>query len=83
MNYHKTKLTIGTLYHYIGPRIMYSMSSGFQVIQAKEPFVLLETSKTTYDTLYRIKVLSSQGVIGWIDVNNVDAQFREYSDKPW
>ena len=97
MNYHKTrptryrktKLTIGTLYHYIGPRRMYSMSSGFQgppmdaVIQAGEPFVLLETSKTTYDTLYRIKVLSTQGVIGWIDVNNVDAQFREYSDKPW
>jgi len=53
------------------------------LIQAGEPFVFLEASKTTYDTLYRIKVLSTQGVIGWIDVNNVESQFREYSDKPW
>ena len=52
-------------------------------IKAGEPFVLLEASKKTYITLYRIKVLSSQGIVGWIDVNNVDAQFREYSDKPW
>jgi hypothetical protein len=81
---HIEKLKIGGLYQYCGRRRLFenATSAGSNgLIEAKEPFVLLEYSRNGIEII--LKVLTSKGIIGWIDVNNNQEQLREYSEEPW
>jgi hypothetical protein len=83
------KLKIGGLYQYCGRRRLFENATNERLlfiagsdglIEAKEPFVLLEYSRNGIEII--LKVLTSKGIIGWIDVNNQE-QLREYSEEPW
>ena len=53
------------------------------VVEAKVPFVLLQYKPYgTKNQYLSIKILTTKGIIGWIDVNN-NVHFREYSEEPW
>lgn len=87
---HIEKLKIGGLYQYCGRRRLFENATNERLlfiagsdglIEAKEPFVLLEYSRNGIEII--LKVLTSKGIIGWIDVNNNQEQLREYSEEPW
>ena len=69
-------LEIGGLYHYITPRrIVFFGPQGEilisekedELIQVNEPFVLLEIIRSDKKNTFRFKILSSKGIIGYID----------------
>ncbi len=87
---HIEKLKIGKLYQYYERRRLFEnatnerllfIAGSDRLIEAKEPFVLLEYSRNGIEII--LKVLTSKGIIGWIDVNNSQEQLREYSEEPW
>jgi hypothetical protein len=90
MNKHSEKLKIGGLYQYSARRRLFENANDERLlfiagteglIEAKEPFVLLEY-KLRFQCI-ALKVLSSKGIIGWIDINNSQEQLREFSEEPW
>jgi hypothetical protein len=69
-------LEIGGLYHYLTPRrIVFFGPQGEilisgkedELIQANEPFVLLEIIRKNLISTFRFKILSSKGILGYID----------------
>jgi hypothetical protein len=87
------KIKIGGLYQYCGRRRLFEnatnerllfIAGSYVLIETKEPFVLLEYSRNGTRFQYlSLKVLTSKGIVGWIDVNNNQEQLREYSEEPW
>lgn len=65
------KLKVGGLYSYPNPRNIFKDCEGISSIgsmEADEPFVFLEKSMDEMKWVEGYKVLTSQGIIGWIHI---------------
>ena len=66
-----TQLQVGGLYSYNNPRNVYKDYEGISSIgsmEADEPFVFLEKARDELKWVEGYKVLTSQGIVGWVHI---------------